>query len=58
MDAQEVRSVYPEISQVDLSAFFIATDKNENVLIDFDEYMHASLQYVDGSLNLEDFNIY
>ena len=58
VDAQEVRSVYPEISQEDLSAFFIATDKNENGLIDFDEYMHASLQYVDGSLNLEDFNIY
>ena len=43
VDAQEVREVYTSLSQEELSAFFIAADKNENGLIDFEEYVHASL---------------
>ena len=58
VDAQEVRIVFPHIKQEELSAFFIAADKNENGLIDFDEYMHASLEHADGNLNLEDYQIY
>ena len=58
VDAQEVRNVYPNIKQDELSAFFIATDKNQNGLIDFDEYSHASLEHADGNLNLEEFQVY
>ena len=58
MDAQEVRMVYPHISQEELSAFFIAADKNENGLIDFEEYTHASLEHGDKDLKLEDFQVY
>ena len=58
MDASEVRQVFPNISQEELSAFFIATDKNENGLIDFDEYLHASLEHADGNLNLDDLQVY
>lgn len=46
--------MFPSISQEELSAFFIAADKNENGLIDFDEYIHASLEHADGNLNLDD----
>ncbi len=58
MDAQEVRIVFPNIQQEELSAFFIAADKNENGLIDFDEYMHASYEHADGNLNLDDYHVY
>ncbi|CDW84522.1 troponin skeletal muscle [Stylonychia lemnae] len=57
VDAAEVRTVFPQISQEELSAFFIATDKNENGLIDYDEYLHASLEHADGNLNLDDLQI-
>ena len=57
MDAQEVREVYKDLSQEELSAFFIAADKNENGLIDFDEYVHASLTHGDKDLTLDDFHI-
>ena len=58
VDPSEVRRVFPKISQEELSAFFIASDKNEDGLIDFDEYMHASLEHADGNLNLEEFQVY
>ena len=57
MDAQEVREVFQHLSQEELSAFFIAADKNENGLIDFDEYVHASLTHGDKDLTLDDFQI-
>ena len=57
VDAQEVRTVFKDLSQEDLSAFFIAADKNENGLIDYDEYVHASLTHGDKDLTLEDFHI-
>lgn len=53
-----MRRVFPRISQEELSAFFIASDKNEDGLIDFDEYLHASLEHADGSLNLDEYQIY
>jgi hypothetical protein len=53
-----VRRVFPRISQEELSAFFIASDKNEDGLIDFDEYIHASLEHEDGNLNLDEFSVY
>jgi Ca2+-binding EF-hand superfamily protein len=50
--------VFPKISQEELSAFFISSDKNEDGLIDYDEYLHASLENEDGNLNLEEYQIY
>ena len=50
--------MFPSISQEELSAFFIASDKSEDGLIDFDEYLHASLEHSDGSLNLDDLQVY
>jgi Ca2+-binding EF-hand superfamily protein len=44
VDPSEVRRVFPHISQEELSAFFISSDKNEDGLIDYDEYLHASLE--------------
>ena len=58
MDPSEVRKVYPRISQEELSSFFIAADKNEDGLIDFDEYIHASLEHEDGKLDLDEFQVY
>eukprot|EP00356_Strombidium_inclinatum_P001967 CAMPEP_0170479202 /NCGR_PEP_ID=MMETSP0208-20121228/519_1 /TAXON_ID=197538 /ORGANISM="Strombidium inclinatum, Strain S3" /LENGTH=96 /DNA_ID=CAMNT_0010751555 /DNA_START=24 /DNA_END=314 /DNA_ORIENTATION=+ len=58
VDAAEVRSQFPQISAEDLSAFFIASDKNEDGLISFEEYMKASLAHEDGSLDLNDFKVY
>lgn len=49
--------MYQHLSQEELSAFFIAADKNENGLIDFDEYVHASLTHGDKDLTLDDFQI-
>lgn len=54
MDAQEVRQVYQGIRQEDLSAFFIASDKNEDGLISFNEYNAASESGVYGA-NLDDY---
>jgi Ca2+-binding EF-hand superfamily protein len=53
-----VRKVFPRISQEELSAFFIASDKDEDGLIDFEEYMHASLEHADGNLDLDEFQVY
>ena len=50
-----MRRVFPRIFQEELSAFFIASDKNEDGLIDFEEYIHASLEHADGNLNLDEF---
>ena len=47
VDAFEIREVVPTIGQQEITTFFIVADKNENGLIDFDEYMHASLTYSD-----------
>jgi len=45
------------VSQQDVSAFFIAADKNEDGLIDLDEYVHASLRQDSGELNLNDYKL-
>ena len=45
IDAWEVKQQYPYISNEDLSAFFIATDKDEDGLISFNEYVKASLAH-------------
>jgi hypothetical protein len=57
VDAQEVREVYQHLGQEDISAFFIAADRNENGLINFEEYVQASLTHGDRDLSLEDFQI-
>ena len=44
MDASEVREVYKTLKQEDISAFFIAADKNEDGLITLQEYVDASLK--------------
>ena len=54
VDAQEVRTVYAGIRQEDLSAFFIASDKNEDGLISFQEYNDASKNNAYGA-NLDDY---
>ena len=54
VDAQEVRATFPTISPEDLSAFFIASDKNEDGRISFEEYMSASLAHESGNLNIND----
>ncbi len=46
------------MNQNEISAFFIAADKNENGLIDLDEYLHASYEQDNGNLNLDDFMMY
>lgn len=47
MDAFEIREVVPTIKSSELTTFFIIADKDENGIISFDEYMHASLTYTD-----------
>ena len=38
-----------------MSAFFIASDKNEDGVIDEEEYVYTSLIYDEDGLNLEDY---
>lgn len=47
VDAFEIREVVPTIKSAELTTFFIIADKDENGIISFDEYMHASLTYTD-----------
>ena len=56
VDASEVRTQFEGIKNRDLSAFFIAADKNEDGLISLDEYLHASLKQDRGELDLNKFN--
>ena len=49
-----MRQVYAGIRQEDLSAFFIASDKNEDGLISFEEYKAASDDNVYGA-NMDDY---
>ena len=58
VDAFEVRKQFPSVTAEDLSAFFIAADKNEDGLISFDEYMKASLSHDEGALSLNDYKVY
>merc|ERR1719382_901356 len=55
VDASEVRRHFDGLSQEDVSAFFIASDKNEDGLVTFDEYLAASLRHDEGSLDLNDY---
>jgi Ca2+-binding EF-hand superfamily protein len=58
IDASEVRKQYDDkVKQQDVSAFFIAADKNEDGLIDLDEYVHASLRQDSGELDLNDYKL-
>eukprot|EP00355_Strombidium_rassoulzadegani_P009845 CAMPEP_0168625112 /NCGR_PEP_ID=MMETSP0449_2-20121227/9817_1 /TAXON_ID=1082188 /ORGANISM="Strombidium rassoulzadegani, Strain ras09" /LENGTH=79 /DNA_ID=CAMNT_0008666803 /DNA_START=18 /DNA_END=257 /DNA_ORIENTATION=+ len=41
VDAQEVRERNPKVSQEDVSAFFIESDKNEDGKVSLDEYLHS-----------------
>lgn len=55
IDASEVRSQYKgEITQVAISAFFIATDENQDGLITFDEYLAANL--ADAKIDVSNFS--
>ena len=44
VDAYEIRLKYPDISNQDISAFFIQADVNQDGLITSDEYINASLE--------------
>ena len=44
VDAHEIRTVSPNLEPVELSGFFIAADKNEDGLINLDEYIEASME--------------
>ena len=56
VDASEVRAQFDGgLKQEDISAFFIAADKNEDGLISLDEYVTASLRHDNGDLDLNDF---
>jgi Ca2+-binding EF-hand superfamily protein len=52
-----VRSQFRGLKQEDISAFFIAADKDEDGLITFEEYLAASLRHDDGDLDLEDYKL-
>lgn len=56
IDASEVRSQYNgEITQVAISAFFMATDSDEDGLITLEEYLGASLAEAKGELDVAAF---
>ena len=59
LDAIEIKEFYKSIeiylNQEDMSAFFIASDKNEDGVIDEEEYVYTSLIYDEDGLNLEDY---
>lgn len=55
VDASEVRSQFRGLKQEDISAFFIAADKDEDGLITFEEYLAASLRHDEGELDLDDY---
>ncbi len=46
-----------KIREQDVTAFFIAADKNEDGMIDLEEYIHASLRTDSGKLNLNDYKL-
>ena len=46
-----------KVKQQYVSAFFIAADKNEDGLIDLDEYVHASLRLDSGEFDLNDYKL-
>ena len=50
-----MRKHFEGLSQEDISAFFIASDKNEDGLVTFEEYLAASLRHDEGSLDLNDY---
>ncbi len=52
-----MRNQFRGLKQEDISAFFIATDKNEDGLITFEEYLAASLRHDDGELDLDDYKL-
>ena len=60
LDAIEVKYFYNErmqfyLTQEDINAFFIASDKNEDGLIDEEEYIYTSLVYDENGLDLNDY---
>ena len=58
IDPTEVRTFFPEFTGMDVSAFFIAVDSNEDGLIDFNEFHEASTTFESGNLDLNDFRHY
>ena len=58
IDAQEIRNHYPSILNEDLSAFFIASDKDEDGLVSKKEYLAASLLHEEGNLSMDDHKVY
>ena len=59
LDAIEVKEFYGKrgiyFSNEDLSAFFIAADKDEDGLINKEEYIYTSLLYDNHALDLNDY---
>ena len=59
LDATEVKKFYKDLqismNQDDFSAFFIASDKDENGLISEEEYIYTSLIYDETGLDLNDY---
>ena len=56
VDASEVRAQFEgRLKQADISAFFIAADKNEDGLISLEEYLSASLRHEAGDLDLNNY---
>ena len=59
VDASETKDYFMQTGQMmtqdDISAFFIASDKNEDGVINLDEYLAASLKFDEGLLSLADF---
>jgi Ca2+-binding EF-hand superfamily protein len=52
-----VRGQFKGLKQEEISAFFIAADRNEDGLITFEEYLEASLKHDDGELDLNDYKL-
>jgi Ca2+-binding EF-hand superfamily protein len=58
LDPTEMRMLFPDISQADLSAFFIAADGDQDGLITLEEYIVVRQLKQEGQLDLNDFRLY
>ena len=60
IDVTEVKQFYKDLgmymSQEDISAYFMAADKDETGIITMEEYVYTSLVYEERGLDLNDYD--